>query len=105
MSHSIQQRTESTAGQNWAGGFTHLILVGRLSLLHHVFVGEGGDGRRVSGWLRAAGTIDLRQNKFLQACSQREKKRVLELVEQSHGPSCKAIHSHLDPTCTGVPVF
>lgn len=38
---------------------THLILIGRLRLLHHVFVGEGGHGGRVSGLLSSTGTVDL----------------------------------------------
>lgn len=36
---------ESTTEQKWASGLTHFALVGRLRLLHHVLVGEGGDGR------------------------------------------------------------
>lgn len=51
---------------------THLALVGRLRLFHHVPVGEGGDGGGVSSLLGAAGTVDLGEHQLLQACRGRQ---------------------------------
>lgn len=59
----------------------HLVLIGWLSLPHHVSVGEGGDGGRVSGLLSATRTVDLWQNELLQTCGQRQTMVLTYLTE------------------------
>lgn len=51
----------------------YLALIGRLRLLHHVPVGEGGDRGGVSGLLGATGAVDLGQDQLLQACRGRQR--------------------------------
>lgn len=72
--HCCRGHDEVTKEKNpTAVGLAHLALIGRLRLLHHVPVGEGGDGRGVSGLLGATGAVDLGEDQLLQACRGRQR--------------------------------